>query len=505
MFGKKLFGLLGLLYIGSQISSVSAVAGVCTATFSGGLKIDSDCDVGYYLKNYVGNGAPSDLSIECTDGAPCSLVYCSENNDDTLCEDKESFTGLVTYGLDGETILECSSGQCKVLTTAGINCSVSLAGGIVTGGLCITATDGSEVGFSYAVEGETYYYITVANGSTTSFTGPNTVEGNTKVLVKIGNGAAQLIERFVDSQTVYLAIDGNKEVAIHDNGVDRIVPKTDLDPVYEYCVTKNSVIMERMENHCSEETCEDYYTCNVNAECSVVDGRCPEPPSECDLHETEASNCVAGGYYLKGTSSGILASADKEAGKLYYCSSAVECGPATGVKIGYYKNADNVNAEAPQYILCSTDGSNSCNAVKVTKTDCNDGVVKVGDLVNNGGSIEICLATDAARGISMNNESTAISYFISVESVGNKVFGNKDDNYVKINLANNNILLNDKVSADRYVYTTDKHLIQVQKSSSAVCDSGKAIVEFKVNLCEDGVDPDTDPVNYYKISGSKTW
>jgi len=61
-----------------------------------------------------------------------------------------------------------------------------------------------------------------------------------------------------------------------------------------------------------------------------------------------------------------------------------------------------------------------------------------------------------------------------------------------------------ETSPQRYLYTDTDSLIH-SKQSSGVCDRSTTIIEFKINKCEDDVDPENDTVNYYKKGADHTW
>jgi len=510
MFGKKLLSLVSLLFLGSKFATVSAD---CTTTYSGGLLINEECDIGYYLINKAGNGLLASVaSNECV-GETCTLVYCSENDNSTTCTPKASVTGLVTYGLDGTTILECTAGQCSVKTASESGCTGALAGGIISGGskLCITAENSSEKDFSYSVTNNSYYYITVAIGSTTVFTGPDEVSGNAKkVLVRIGNGIAELITAFGDRTTNYLAHDGSDEIAIKYDGVDTISKNVLITGDEEYCVDDNTkVITERSPNFCTNGlanvNCDKYYLCDS--------GVCQDKTTTIDARQEVTCNnngingittCDDGDYYITVTGQVTLKDGTG-AGDLVECKatadpSIIQCNKKTDI-IGYLKNADGTNASTIPYIKCSAknDGTATCEAIgQPSESACTDSTAGTGKLIYNS-VYKICI--DGTHSVDIENASVAGSYLIDASKDSAFEHAGVKNIYSVVAKIGGGNAIRKPQDGKKYIYvkTTTKQVFEKGETGASDLCSGDninsgAATEYVLNKKQG-----TDYVDYYKV------
>lgn len=517
MFGKKLLSIIGLLFAG-QIAYVSAD---CEPAYDSGLKLneDGDCTVGYYLLNKAGTAAlASGADTECS-GDTCKLVYCSDTTGSTACV-PQTVTGLVTYALDGETILECTDGDCKITEPTESQCSVALAGGIITGGskLCITAVDDSEVVFDYDVTGDSYYYIEVAVDSTTVFTGPTAVQDDPKkVLVKIGKGIAQLVESFGDTTTSYLAHDGNSEIAVKYGGstIDKNTGLTGGTPIY--CVNgETSAIEDRKANFCgSNVACSQY--------CTFSDGVCTKITTDAQFVFERSATCnpigtseekaaCNPGYFIKYngaliTASTTVATIEEDASKLSLIEcTGTDCTPidSGSFPIGYIANSDplsngSTSGNVP-FIKCTA--NNSCSTIEAAdnKSSCDAS----GVLVN---SDSFCLKTEGTITAALDAPG---KYLLNTSDTSIFNTNTSADHYVIVEIKYGSVLMvrKDDIVAEggefRYVYTDDTLEIFGRKNTN-ICSSNKTIKEFMLDKQDDIIKTYTDNEYYASNGEDTTW
>jgi len=510
MFGKKLLSLVGLLYISCKIASVSAV---CTPTYDSGLKIGTECQPGYYLINKEGNGfIDGEVSTVCNgedaggeNYNTCKLVYCSKNDGSTACV-SQTVTGLVTYRLDGATILECTGGDCKVVIASETSCTTALAGGIITDGskLCINAESGSEKLFDYTVEGDQYYYINVAVDSTTVF------GSNEKVLVKIGKGIAAKTTAFVDQQTNYLANDGASQYAVKDDGlsIGKNVGLTGGTPIY--CINgETSAIEDRQSNFCSSSIPCSQYCTFTNGECTKITNDEQfvfERQIECKPNgeSSEVAACVDGYYILyDGTliTTGTAGNTPTTI-TVYRCESG-ECSSSS--PIGFIANADTRTKGDLPFVKC--DGVNNCSKLENLDKADNLGVASKAGLLVNSVSVSL-VATSKEAQLNADGEylldATATSIF-NKNAVANHFV------IIKIEFGSAILYRKSVVEAGggvfgefRYKYT-DNSLKLFGRQASDVCNSGKTIIEYMLDK-QDGTIASHEDNEYYAVNGqAKTW
>lgn len=513
MFGKKLLSLVGLLFISCEIASVSAV---CEPTYESGLKIGSECEPGYYLINKGGDDLiVGDINSVCdgVDGKTCKLVYCSENDGSTVCE-SQTVTGLVTYRLDGRSILECTDGQCKVVTASESTCETGLVGGIITVGskLCIDTDSDSDSAklFDYTVKGDQYYYINVADGTTTVFTGLSV--GDQKVLVKIGKGIAAKTTIFNDEVTNYLVNDGGVQYAIKYDGESESIVKneglTGGTPIY--CINgETSAIEDRQSNFCSSILpCSQYCTfeSGVCTEIKEDEQFVFEREIECvpNGQPSEVAACVDGYYILYDGSLVTTYTVNETPGviNVYRCEGGV-CVQSS--PIGFIANADTRTKGGLQFVKC--DGVNGC--LKLGNSDKADNIASAssaGLLVNNE-SVSLVAHLKEAQ-LSADGEylldAAAISIF-NKHAVA--------DHFVIIKIEFGSAILYRRSVVEsaggifgefRYKYT-DNTLKLFGRKASDVCDSGKTIIEYMLDKTDETINSYSDN-EYYAVNGqAKTW
>jgi len=463
MFGKKLLSIVGLLFIGNQISSVSAG---CTPTYvdgsvSGCDSCDgTDADGLYYVE---GTGENTDHILISVSGSD-STASCSQIND----------AGYYRT-LDGNyyKVIHSTFIASTVETVAN---AVACAPGkfeLQNGKFCLDSTNVLTMG-----DDKKYLF----KGSTDVFSA-----GETNVVLKSNENSITL-----------------------DNTING----------KEYCVTEELEIMGTKESYCADAECETYYYCTSGV-CSEVEDVCeaytPDPDgSKCDINDYDSSKCPDGYYLVDGDDGQLISSV--ATGTLIQCTEANEgneCVEVEDIGVGYYRNIGNGDGNIP-FIFCGTDGICTGTAVEEVAADgnCsssmnvnNEGIsLEVGAIISNGPKYMFCLDTNAAGSVVIGYQvDEETSHFMSVDAT-NAFLEIKSNSFVQLDISKGNVLLKTYETneiPERYQYTNSNNQIKDRAAGSddtSMCSAGSvvAVNEFKNDACNDRT-ISKKRIAYYKV------
>jgi len=439
MFGKKILGIVGLLFLGSQITTVSATCAV--EYVDGAIAGCSSCNGvnadGTYFVEKSGSST-KDILVSVTESA--STAICTE------------ITVAGYYkAMNNKFYKNDSSGAVEIDTTDKTVCSTAGAGGFTSGGsFCLAANDSLAVELN---QNQNYLFTDVDN--------------------IFGSGA-------------------NAEVIIHSPvGTYAFVKNSGYttNTEYEFCVDSAKIIQPRAENWCASEDC-SYYTC-ANGVCVDISSRSTCDPTNAALY----SNCNVGFYIRSSTT--LLSEPGN--GDLYECSGSppITCakvGTGTGengnkIPKGYLINADLENFEAVPFIQCN--GENCSGVAGDPASNCSGKTI--GDLIvtteGNVSTYQVChtntddagitLATyDSSQDLSGSNPNGVDSkkYIINVANDNANAFGDAGEGVTDYVFAatslNKGSLTTDESNSSRYLYThSDANEIE-DRGSNAICNAG---------------------------------
>ncbi|KAG4092923.1 hypothetical protein H8356DRAFT_1294338 [Neocallimastix lanati (nom. inval.)] len=482
MFGKNLLKVISALFIGCQLFSMTNAAALTSC--NGGLTLTNYDQIGDITTNCVTSNDQLKYCLEGTsiygythvgtNTATCKItaagtyvlldeaILKSENTIDAenkgkltiyQCTGVSSVTCAQTFGyvLNGSQYLEINaSGTNDFKAIEGLPTIASLSDGPCTVGLLYNeedsvvslCLDGTNYSQGIAIATEKTYVINNIQGNV--FTGASSDDPNKDqpIVIKVGGGNS------------IIATSG-----------------------YDYCAGENGEVSETFKEFCSHDTnnpCEGSpYECSTS-------GICTREVQQCNIKNGASPNCDDG-YYIVDSSpgqDGVYAVKDTatNTGVLFHCESNT-CGPAdTGFKAGYYKNKAGGNVP---YIRCAA--QNDCEAVSISD-ECN----AVGNIISDGG-YKICLDI----GVSSASLSTVSGdHFISVHTAvkvngSTSVFSDaKSNNYMKVTIANEHVLVATAVSEDnapKYIYTDSSYKIYVKADKDSVCNSNTILNEFKLD------------------------
>jgi len=470
MFSKKILGLVGLLFIGTQVKaelnacsedSVSPVVDGCVGS-------SSYCIVGNKIYEYgTKEAAPckvkvtdevlffneSGVKVELSDinitepGAELKMYYCDSNS----CVETEGYVHNNQGSFlikDDKAISKDANGSCDEnvgkLAFQNVN-EIHLC---LAGGKTVRLDDDDSEG-SYLV----------------SSLGDLELNGEAKkkyVITKIKNEEILLLNKLYTTGCY---------------------------------IESDESIMHTIDHFCEEGVC-DYYAC-TEGECTSESGVCTRnitPPPTCDPTETESeNNCIKPGYYL---------GADN---KLYSCEgNNAECvdqsttdNGTTTHPTGYYVDASSDNNK---YIECN--GGATCRAITVDLGECN----KNGLVYLYGGKINLCLdkegIVDGSKSqisiILNGDDAVQGNYFIKASDSGN-IFGS-GNNYTIVTVNGGNVVkysfnFNAESEDNKlFRYAGDNYEVltkqtqgspEITTRSQSVCESVNDLYEFG-SICSDG-------------------
>lgn len=305
MFGKKILSIIGLLFIGCQISFVSADG--CAPTYTSDSECTpADCDGtdadGYYavgnkLVEITGSDSTASCSVVTTpgyyidvDGAFHSVNYSKIRSD---ADDESDCTGN--------------------------------AGKFKTGGEAFCVADGKELTL-----GDSKKYL------------------------------------FTDSDTIFTS-NVNNDVIVTSTAKSITVDKTSMNFIYNYCVDTNKVVRKRKEDLCDTENTGDctYYKCDgTKCESNNINLVSNEERENgtCDFNNAD-SKCVNGGYYLYVTADDTKAPVENISATgpftLVQCTSNPNwsCGEPATKPVGYLSNSGKGDDGNALYIKCEQNGT----------------------------------------------------------------------------------------------------------------------------------------------------
>lgn len=435
MFGKRILSIVGLLFLGSQFSTVSAECDTWTSVNEGTYTIAAGCTLnGYYVAYEENdNGASGKvLNVDTNRSDKIGVLIQVDSETSTTARVVED----VGYFLspDGKYISNDYQGHAKLLSDVE-GCTDDNIGKLVI------INDGQE----RRKRGITYQVCLGSKSDGTfasvSFSGSD----SNKYLLTLDK-----VQLFSDSDTTGGVISVAEKSITWDNDND------DKD----FCVdTDTKVISNRPSEYCNgneSDNCGSYYSCK-NGICSNT-STAKKRTEGCDIEDSGTYSKCGKGYYIK---------TDKT---LMYCTGS-GCGPKPTV-IGYLVN----NGDADKYIKCVASGTksgsyegNSCDNIEITglKQTCTDGDAGLGALIKDvSNNIQICnTATTGVNVVASDGTKTTGQYFID-GNVADKTFTKKaqgEDALVMIDIADGNIILNTKVG--NFIYDDSTKALQATASS----------------------------------------
>jgi len=414
MFGKKVLSLVGLLFMGSQLLSMTRADGECGITYTiipagtDTCVIQNSCANGYYIVS----GSDNELTIGGESGTT-KYIKVKEGS----CKDAAPGDNSGCSGNAGK-LAEITKNEGRKRTT-------------VTK-LCLDVNDENAVGFD-----EDGSYLVDTNSE---------FETSSKIIAKVGNNVIRSIA--IDSTTSYLVTD-KAELVNDSNGNTVIIKNGELDSTLMgvqkiYCVDDDMVVWDRKADFCNDDKkgectyvncvsgdCQEKHVNLVRSEEEVVN-----PAGECDI-KTSPENCIENTYYLIATANEtpmapLITAANDASGpySLVKCFKATEDADVTcsvqgagSIPTGYLANAGRGDDGTAYYIQCI---SNVCTPVADVDTRLSS--------VNGAGKHMIVLSTPLLG-----------------------VSGAETYNYVVVTKEGSNYLI--ETSGDGY-YTTTGTLVQ---------------------------------------------
>jgi len=510
MFNKKILGLVGLLFIGSQVS-----ASINECTTEQNLLDDPDCvGKGYCLYG----GKIFNYGNDCKLGVTNKVLFV----DDTGREvDLESVTATTS----GQflNMYYCDSNSCDVTkgyVKNGNNYFLINEEGIaVQSDISATACTGHV--------GELISVVTKKGGVDVTEVSLCLTQDKSVILDE-NDGDSYLAFNLDD---LALATGGvNTKVVITKKPNVLLVNKlysTSGEP--ECYDSTNAKIMPRIDNFCEGANCDKYYKCN-NGVCTLQTSSCPRDDDgdndaanekgsgtttpTCD--PTKEDNKCEEGYYLY--SKGLIVTNGVD-GELYHCEEKevgggaekreviIECTDVKEVSTGYFKNtaydskiaAKDVNHNA-QYIKCTSTGTGTvtCEAITVDEGSCSvDGLVYLDE---SSGNINLCLESKGVNSISIQltgSDPNDKDYFIKVGGTGN-IFGS-GVNYTLVTVNNGSVFKSSNSDGVLYKYAGNNY--EVLERSAGICKYDGRLYEFGL-ICENEHGYDASTV-YYILKDSK--
>ncbi|OUM69769.1 hypothetical protein PIROE2DRAFT_68493 [Piromyces sp. E2] len=530
MFGKKTLSLVGLLFLGSQFTKVSA-AGTCTF---GSVSAPSTCEVSSCTVGDYGLYYKNSLVVEVTGAAACHIVttpgyykigdkYYSINHEGTTTEIEEVMTIIrKSYCRDkvGKFVKIGSAGEESICLTASTATAAFSSGDYYL----INASEGNTYAASAKkviiafgansvtkVDSSTNYHLVVSEVGDVKTEGQNVVVDTT------------LAKAFLTGTNKYLVINGVSAVKAGGVGKAIVVDNTGaLDQSFngkgDVCVdTTTKIITTRPENYCGSDCCEKYYAC-IGDICTETTTTFDERAGECDpTHDTKQHNCTPGGYYIVSDGNELLSEPNNlKNNKLYHCSGSPGSATCTQdqTTVGYLANADTANAEAVPYIQCSAKATTIDNGldVQVTTNECvpiakPDGTCAVGKLIYEVTQYKLCIdgtnkmAVGAASSYLVN--AMTASTFVPAEKkpTGNTVY------YVLVNMdTDGNVILNEQVKTKyRYAHTgngdaTKTRRVYEKNGDDSMCSGEPGSLTLDADNAKEYVlnYTDGDYVDFYK-------
>jgi len=504
MFSKKILGLVGLLFIGSQVSAdiIECVDRVKNANVVEGCLVeDSYCRVGKEIYNF-GSIVVEQIEEDCKVKVTDEVLFFNENGrkvDLSNINITEGDAELKMYYCNG---ISCAATKGYVKNTNGdflIKSGKALLASPVTVDSATTCTGNVGKLVSVTVSGDTprkdiYLCLT---------------ENKSVQLNDVSAEGSYLVSSSPSDDLNLDAADNTKYVITKEANIllVNILYTTGNEP---HCYDDSDAsIMPRIENYCEKENCNEYYVCNAG-ECTLQMNVCPggtpntNPRPTCD--PTESTNCDEG-YYLH--SEGLIVT-DGNEGILYHCEQkevvegakkrtdaerSIECTQVTPIPTGYFKNTAYNSADEShnaQYIECN---AKTCKAITVTETTCKDGLVYKDD----GGNIHLCLdSNNSDKGSSISIELTDNevngNYFIKVNRVSSVFYiaDGIENKYTIVTVNSGSVYTTDAAIDNKlFRYAGDNYKVLTKpitntpqiRTEQSVCASVNDLYEFG-NICE---------------------
>jgi hypothetical protein len=438
MFSKKLLSLVALLFVGSQVTFVSAA---CTPTVGADCTLaeESDCTPNTY--NYVSN----------------KLIKFTANN---ACK-IENTPGYYKTS-DGNFYSIASGGTVAALGTEGNISSVSdcVAGNLINGGsFCVEASVSTHA-IPMDGDGKLYLAVDTAAGL---LNGVN----NGKIVVKsVPNGFEVVTleggKNYLVVDTGKLLGDKNNDIIVIDNtsaivaGIDGI----------DYCVDKNWNVYERKTGLCKavvadgDEDCTKYYNCSSGKACEESSENIKRGN---DCIPTAGNSCPKGYYLVKGGE--YVINSNVADGTLFYCDGKNNCvdkKTAETAPLGYLVNAGDSGDEP--YIVCTS--STSCKLATIGGScveSQTDGAATYGGLYDSGN--KLCIFSGGEKYIDTTTPG------IHIIGKNAELFGITAENTKFIALevdSDNNILVVDPTDTSGYYITADDGTAALSAYSSSI-------------------------------------
>jgi len=445
MFGKIL-SIVGLLFLGSQITSVSAeVCGFGTVS-TDGCTLTGDCNSSNYGYYGVFKAADDGYTVVNDDKNNIDidgiLVRIFDDDGTTACEPVEGPIAYYKSTWNDATKYLKATGTGKVVNIAtedSDNACTTAAGSIKSDGSAVCIDNlGNSIDFG------TYGHLISDTGS---------VFGGSKVVISSTNNIIKKVD-----------LSDQKDRLVDDNGTIKAITyqltdaESNFDEDIDYCVDENLIIWKRKEALCGAGSDCTYYTKDQSG-WTKTDNNVPRVDSSTPVCDPADDNgTCAKGYHLV---SGDITNS------LYFCDGETGCGDdaisETSIPIGYL-----VNAGGEGYIKCEfSAGTRVCSSASVVAagSSSSDDCKTVGGLYKDytGGKINLCL--DSTSKISIDLETTDDSgvatqgkYILPLGGSTSGQFGVEGRNdasyYISVEVdADGNVLVLKESSPVRYRYT----------------------------------------------------
>jgi len=434
-----------------------------------GMVVSVDSPSGYYIN--FGGAASTPSLISCDANNKCSIItstggyYANAGTDDA-----------------SNIIIQCTPGSVCTATPASTetSCANVNVGGLVKNDndpkyFCSEKAANKQISINSDATLK-YYKLIIAANTANPFTGTTDTSASNDILVKVGNGAVELITNASNSES-----EANFYAVKETNVVSD-------EETYTTCSPNNSIIKYN-------------YAASSGKITSVK--QCIQT---CNLDSTDATGCKEGYYiadaqkhYVKDTTT---------AGTLYQCikeNNKFKCSVVTKPPLGYLINAGNqADSEDVPYIKCEIDSDNTaCKPYSpAALADCSSS--SIGAIISKEDTVDshvittysICLELSADGTIAIGKRAavedepnltmtaettTAGSYMISDKMYNSSL---TDSKFLIIDLANGNATINQEENPIRYKYTNAK--AKIYDSFTCTVNAGVYTI----------TDPNTTPAEY---------
>lgn len=381
MFAKKLLGIVGLLFAGSQIGKVYAECNWDNAEINSdtptctGVSDCTDDEYGYYWKTVTeGSNEGSNVMVKVTVGSNCAIVedagyYIGKDDNKYYKVDYNKSAAAVGTSDDIEHNVNANCNSADKVGTLYNDSGIKL---------CILNGNGKSFG-----EGN-YYLINDQSGVLKAEPGDVVVSlvdtDAIKVVIPDDSLVVSEIETITKASGEVQTVVPGKLVVLDSSSY----LKDDFD-CGDFCVDKTTrKLFNRKEDYCNGETeCVGYVSCSNGICRDTTDVIAPRQTSDCVPVISGSSSC--NGYYLYDGNDELVKYADADVeGKLVKCDGS-KC--SESFEVGYFVNADSSEVK---YIKRSIEGSIGAIGLPAIGEDTDD-TCTAGKLKYETGSFYLCI------------------------------------------------------------------------------------------------------------------